>query len=101
MTSCTITTKRQAMQQEGIDTAARAPARSHPSERVSSGGRGRAGGLLALLAAAVAACIWSGLRSPWYEEYRYAHESLARLQRERGNRLDNPRLLYHLGRGLN
>src|SRR5205814_4212660 len=54
-----------------------------------------------LLIAAAGACVWSGLRSPWYQDYRYARMSVAQLQRERGERLDNPRLLYHLGRHLN
>src|SRR5207237_10252895 len=46
-------------------------------------------------------CIWSGVRSPGYQDYRYARMSIPQLQRERGGRLDNPRLLYHLGRQLN
>lgn len=88
------------MQHEGIEIAACAPARPRSSGRTGSEGRGRAAAL-ALLAVAAAACIWSGLRSPWYQEYRYSRMSIAQLQRERGSRLDNPRLLYHLGRHLN
>ncbi|HZO91530.1 MAG TPA: tetratricopeptide repeat protein [Chthonomonadaceae bacterium] len=56
---------------------------------------------LAFLLAAAGIGTWGVLHGPWYQERRLAHMSLQALQRERGNRLDDPRLLYYIGLRLN
>jgi tetratricopeptide (TPR) repeat protein len=56
---------------------------------------------LVFLAAALGIGAWGALRHPRYQEWRLARLSLAQLQKERGNRLDDPRLLYYVGLRLN
>ena len=89
------------MEQQGIDPAV--PARAAcPSLRARTEGQAaRACRWAALAVAAAGAFAWSAVNSPWYQDHRYARMSIVQLQRERGSRLDNPRLLYHLGRRLN
>jgi tetratricopeptide (TPR) repeat protein len=92
------------MHEEGMELpgGAIASARHRPAGRARPAGPGRrAWRLGALLVALAGASAWSALHCPWYQEYRYARMSIDQLQRERGDRLDNPRLLYHLGRRLN
>jgi tetratricopeptide (TPR) repeat protein len=64
-------------------------------------GRGKAWLLLALVLLAFAMGIQDLKHLPWYQEWRLARMSLADLQRERGTRLDDPRLLYYTGLRLN
>ena len=44
---------------------------------------------------------WDIWHLPQYQEWRLSRMSLAQLQRERGGRLDDPRLLYYIGLRLN
>src|SRR5437879_5172671 len=53
----------------------------------------------ALLAAGVA--VWGVLQGPWYQEHRLSRLSLEQLQRERGGRINDSRLLYYIGMRLN
>ena len=53
----------------------------------------------ALLALAVSA--WDITHASRYQEWRLSRLSLVQLQRERGGRLDDPRLLYYVGLRLN
>lgn len=55
----------------------------------------------ALLLIVVGVCAWAIPRHPIYEEWRYARMALPELERERDGRMENPRLLYHIGRRLN
>jgi tetratricopeptide (TPR) repeat protein len=58
--------------------------------------------LLAVFALlALAAGGWDITHAAWYQEWRLSKLSLAHLQRERGGRLDDPRLLYYVGLRLN
>src|SRR5688500_11620266 len=52
-----------------------------------------------LLAAGVG--VRGVLNGPWYQDRKLAAMSLAALQRERGDRMDDPRLLYYTGLRLN
>lgn len=63
--------------------------------------RGAAVALAALACAATALILRDARRSGWYEERHYSALSLPELQRERGNRLDDPILLYYTGLRLN
>ena len=56
-------------------------------------------GVFALIALALIA--WDITRTPAYQERRLSRLSLSQLQRERGGRLDDPRLLYYIGLRLN
>ncbi len=78
---------------------------AHPQSRGERAARSRTRGKLLLLTAllilAVGLCLRALRQTAWYQEWRFSRMSLAALQRERGGRLDNPRLLYYVGLRLN
>jgi Flp pilus assembly protein TadD len=74
--------------------------RSFHGRRVQTGA-GQTIAALGLLAIITLAVIWALRHTPWYQEWHYARLSLPSLQRLRGDRTDDPRLLYHIGRRLN
>lgn len=56
---------------------------------------------LSLLCLAVCAGTWGVVNNPWLQERRYPGMTLAQLEKARGNRMDDPALLYFQGRRLN
>ncbi len=63
--------------------------------------RGKAGLLAALFVVAAILTLRSIVFTGWFQEWRLGRMSLDALQHERGDRLDDPRLLFHIGVRLN
>lgn len=57
--------------------------------------------LLALLLLTSGVVVWGVPRHPAYLEWRYSRMTLPQLEKARAGRLDDTRLLYHVGRRLN
>lgn len=97
MTTIRNTPLRDTPNQQGARRGARGAADASPRRRPPW----KAALLAAFALLALGLLAWDVTHAPAYQDRRLARLSLAQLERERGGRMDDPRLLYYVGLRLN
>jgi len=92
-----MTTTRDASVRDTPNSKARGAAAAAPRPLLSW----KAGLLAGFVLLALGLILWDVSRTPAHQDRRLSRLSLAQLQRERGGRIDDPRLLYYVGLRLN